>query len=58
MRQILCSVIYGLLVFSSFGIAPKIAAMPENHDLTVTENDPLSLEQITNVNQLRDVAPS
>ena len=58
MRQILCSVIYGLLVFSSFGIAPKIAAMPENHDLTVTENDPLSLEQITNVNQLRDVAPT
>ena len=27
-------------------------------DLAVTENDPLSLDQVTNVNQLRDVSPS
>ena len=28
------------------------------NDLTAPENDPLSLEQVTNVNQLRDVSPS
>ena len=28
------------------------------NDLAVTENDPLSLDQVTNVNQLRDVSPS
>ncbi|MGK7892322.1 MAG: iron uptake porin [Xenococcus sp. (in: cyanobacteria)] len=64
MRQVLYSAIYSLLVFSSLGIAPKVSALPENHDLSenylndlnITENDSLGLDQVTNVNQLRDVS--
>ena len=72
MRYFLYPAIYGLLVFSACAIAPKTLGMPQGNalsgttnisdlesnlnDLATSENEILSLDQVTNVHQLRDVS--